>query len=177
MTSDLGGSASREGAIRLRVPTGAEREATERLARSAVEGRWWAELAETALRLAFGESASREAWALVAPDDDSGGVRAVAVVGFVAGAVGTARVHLVAVAAAHRGRTEGRAVVARAVAHLRLRGARLVVAELPDDGSDAALAAGRRVLERCGFVEVARVRDLYRDGVDLVVMRHEPESR
>ena len=154
-----------------------EREAAERLARSAVAGRWWAEIAETALRQAFGERSSAEAWALVEADGTDGGVRAVAVVGFVAGAVGTARVHLVAVDASRRGCGDGRTVVAQTVAHLRLRGARLVVAELPDDGSDAALAAGRRLLERSGFEEVARVRDLFRDGVDLVVMRHEPAAR
>ncbi len=138
---------------------------SELLARSAVAGRWWAELVETALRQAFGEAASDEGWAIVVP-----GV-GVAVAGFVAGAVGTGKVHLVAVEPPMRGRGRGAALVEAAVRTLAERGARLVVAEMPDDPTDAALVAGRAALERGGFAEEARVRDLFRDGVDLVVLR------
>ena len=88
--------------------------------------------------------------------------------GLVAGAIGTGRIHLVAVDERHRRGGIGRRLVAATLDALFAIGARFVVAELPDD---PALAAGRLLLTSEGFREEARVDDFVRDGVALLIVR------
>lgn len=117
--------------------------------------------------------------ASAAPCDDTRGIVAavdgelagVAVYGRYAGASGAGRLHLVVVAPQHRALGVGAALVARVADELRARGARFVIAELPDDR--ALLGGYLEFLGACSFSEEARVEDLYRDGVALLFLRRE----
>jgi len=108
-------------------------------------------------------------------EDESRGIVAVrgdlvvgcALYGAVAGAVGTGRIHFIAVAAHARRLGIGARMCEAAVSSLAARGARSVIVEVPDDG---AVSNGHRLLARCDFAEVARVPDYYRDGVALIVL-------
>lgn len=122
------------------------------------------------LRLAL-DGRVTESRAVVAERD--GEVLGFALYGEVAGAVGTGRVHFVGVTASSRLNAVGVGLCEAAVADLAAAGARMVVAELPDD---ALLVSGRALLARCGFAEVARVPDYYRDGVALVVLARPTEK-
>lgn len=98
--------------------------------------------------------------------------RAGAVVGFilfgeVAGAIGTGRLHFVSVTSRARRHAVGTGLCEAAVADLSSNGGRLVVAEVPDEPS---LLPGRTLLDRCGFAEIGRVADYFRDNTDLVVL-------
>ena len=89
-----------------------------------------------------------------------GGADGLALYGLVAGTRGAAKLHLVT--------GEGAAQLLDAVAaDLRRRGARLMVAEVPDD------RAWRAALEEGAFVVEGRIADYYRDGVHLLLMRRE----
>ena len=85
----------------------------------------------------------------------------------VAGTVGTAELLAVLVEPPVRWRDVGGALVGAVLDTPRRRGARLLVAELADD---PALAPMHDLLAACGFREEARVADLVRDGVDLVIL-------
>ncbi len=116
------------------------------------------------LRLAV-EGATAESRAIVAEGD--GEVLGFALFGEVAGAIGTARMHFVSVTASARLHAIGIGLCEAAVADLVSKGARLVVAEIPDE---PLLLPGRALLARCGFAENARVPDYFREGTDLVVL-------
>ena len=90
--------------------------------------------------------------------------------GMVAGAVGTGMIHGVTAADGWRHRGIGRTLLASACAALADAGARVAIAELPDD---AVLADVHRLLERAGFREESRAPDLVRDGVAIVFRRRE----
>lgn len=106
--------------------------------------------------------------------DDGASVRGAVVYGMVAGAVGTGMLHGVVVARDWRRRGTGRALADAACAALAASGARVVIAELPDD---AALADVHALLSHAGFVEEARAPDLVRDGVAIVFRRRELGTR
>lgn len=95
-----------------------------------------------------------------------------ALFGLVPGTVRTGAILGLYLAPDARGHGDGRRLVDAAVARLADRGARFTVVEVPDD---PALAGVRRVLARCGFAEEARVPDLVRDGVALVILRRPGE--
>jgi len=116
------------------------------------------------LRLASAGAAS-EARAIVA--ERAGAVVGFALFGHVAGAIGTGRVHFVSVTSIARLDGVGTGLCEAAVANLRSNDARLVVAEVPDEPS---FLAGRTLLDRCGFAEIGRVADYFRDNTDLVVL-------
>ena len=111
-------------------------------------------------------------------DPDTHGLvatRAHAIVAFViygltAGSEGAGRLQLVVTDAAVRRTGLARRLVEAAVERLRGSGARFVIVEMPDD---PALAPATALLQRGGFFVEARVRDFYRDGVDLAVLRRE----
>jgi len=88
--------------------------------------------------------------------------------GEVAGAVGTGRIHFIGTTARAALDTHGRDLCEAAVDEMTTRGDRLIIAELPDE---PRLAGKHALLSRCGFEVVARVRDYYRDGVDLVLLQ------
>jgi ribosomal protein S18 acetylase RimI-like enzyme len=116
------------------------------------------------LRLASAGAAS-EARAIVA--ERAGAVVGFALFGHVAGAIGTGRVHFVSVTSSVRLHAVGIGLCEAAVADLIANGARLVIAEVPDEPS---FLPGRLLLARCGFVEIGRVADYFRDSTDLVVL-------
>lgn len=117
--------------------------------------------------------------AVAAPGDEAratgawedGALAGVMVHGAFAGASGAGRLHVVAVAPARRSRGIGRALVSHAAADLRARGARVLVAEVPDDAP--VLGDYWAFLARCWFREEARVEDLVRDGVAMAFLRLE----
>lgn len=125
----------------------------------------FAQGAVDSLRAAL-EAANAEARALVAAVDVR--VVGVGVFGGIAGARGAAKLHLIGVAP-HAWRRGVGAALALAITHsLRAEGARLLLAELPDDPVLSAYAA---FLRACQFEEEARVPDFYRDGVALTFLR------
>ena len=107
-----------------------------------------------------------EARALVIEHD--GTIAGLVLFGLVAGATGAARLHALVlnrdVSAADVG---GRLTSATATAAAAL-GARLLVAEIPDDPAVEPMPA---VLRSTGFREEARVPDFFRDGTALSVLR------
>ncbi len=114
------------------------------------------------------EATSGEHRSLVAVSGDD--VVGIAIYGVVAGASGAAMLHVIAVAPAWVRHGAG-ALLLRAVEQwLRDGGARVAIAELPDDPSVDAL---RHLLLRFGFHEEARIADFYRTGVALVFLRHD----
>ena len=132
----------------------------------------YAAVAAYFLRLA-NEGAATESRAIVA--ERGGAVLGFALFGEVSGAIGTGRVHFVTVSSSARLHAVGVGLCEAAVANLFASGARLVIAEIPDEPS---FLAGRRLLARCGFVEVGRVADYFRDSTDLVILARsiDPEN-
>lgn len=112
------------------------------------------------------EGGETESRAIVA--DRGGEIVGFALFGEVAGAVGAGRMHFISVTASARLHAIGVGLCEAAVADLVSTGARLIIAELPDE---ALLSPGRALLARCGFSETARVADYYRDGVDLIILQ------
>lgn len=92
--------------------------------------------------------------------EHGGAVRAVALVGLVAGARGAGRIHLLL--------GEDPRLVRRSCDVLRAMGARFAIAEWPDD---APFASAFGQLRQAGFRVEARVPDYYRPGVDQVILR------
>ena len=142
----------------------ADRGAMEALISDVAAGTSYDELPRYFLRLAL-EGRTAESRGIVA--ERNGEMLGFALFGDVAGAIGTARVHFVGVTAGLRLNSVGAGLCECAVADLRAAGARMVIAELPDD---RLLAGGRALLARCGFAEVGRVPDYYRDGIALVIL-------
>ena len=93
------------------------------------------------------------------------------VFGSIAGTVDTGRIQLVVVAPSERRRGIGTRLVEGAVGFLDRDRSRVIFVELPDDPS---LAAAMHLLVRCGFHVDARVADHVRDGVDLAILRRDP---
>ena len=109
-----------------------------------------------------------EARALIIERD--GTIAGLVLFGLVAGARGAARLHaLVLDRGVNAGDVGGRLTSAAAVTAASA-GARLLVAEVPDD---PALGQVPAVLLRNGFREEARVPDFFRDGVALTFMRRD----
>jgi ribosomal protein S18 acetylase RimI-like enzyme len=100
---------------------------------------------------------------------------ALIVFGFFGGTSGAGRVHFVAVDDSARRAGIGAALVRAAIASLANEGARLLLAELPDD--PLALPGARAFLEALGFGEESRVENFYRDGIAQTFMRRELERR
>jgi len=134
------------------------------LVEHSVAGTPYATVVDYFLRLAS-EGAADESRAIVA--ERAGEIVGFALFGEVAGAIGTGRMHFVGVTASARLLAVGVGLCEAAVADLVSKGARLVVAEIPDE---PLLSPGRALLARCGFAETARVVDYFRDGTDLVVL-------
>lgn len=148
------------------VEPGDRRDAQELAAAELLQSAY-GELPASALATALaGESPG--ARGLVAVSD--GELKGVVVFGMVAGAIGTGRLHLVAVSAAARLRGVGSALIAAALERLRAEAVRVVFVEMPDD---PAVAPARALLLREGFIEEARVADFFRDGVSLVLLRRD----
>jgi ribosomal protein S18 acetylase RimI-like enzyme len=89
--------------------------------------------------------------------------------GLVAGASGAGAVYGVCVTPTVRRRGMGARLVAHALGELRTLGARRAFAEVPDD--PAALGDVLGLMRAAGFAEEARVPDLVRDGVAMLILR------
>jgi ribosomal protein S18 acetylase RimI-like enzyme len=148
-----------------------DRAAMRGLADHDVAGTPYASVVEYFLRL-FSEGSDRESRAIVA--ERGGEIVGFALFGEVAGAVRAGRMHFVSVTASARLHAIGIGLCEAAVADLVSAGARLIVAELPDE---PLLSPGGALLLRCGFSETARVADYYRDGVDLVILQRTFHAR
>jgi len=92
----------------------------------------------------------------------------VVIFGHTAGADGAGRLQLVVTHPGSRRAGIASALVEASVEVLRRNGARFAAVEMPDDPELAQVMA---LLARCGFSVDARVRDFYRDGVDLALFR------
>jgi ribosomal protein S18 acetylase RimI-like enzyme len=122
------------------------------------------ELVAERFERALGETPESRA---VAAFDGDGAAAGIVLFGLVAGALGTGAVFWLAVRADRRRHGVGRALLALAKAELAAEGARIVIAEVPDDAAGMAkmLAAG-------GFEREGVVPDFYRDGVALDIWRY-----
>lgn len=94
----------------------------------------------------------------------------VAVFGMVAGATGTAALHGVFVTDEIRRRGVGAALLRGVIKVLDADHTRMLIAEVPDEGS---LAGYRAFLSNAGFFEESRIPDLIRDGVAMALWRKE----
>ena len=151
--------------VALRTLTGDDRASVLHLVAEAIGGTRYRELPMYFLRLALSGQCEDESRGIVAVRNDR--VVGCALFGAVAGAVGTGRIHFVAVAPEARRLGIGTRMCEAAVSQLAAGGARSVIVEMPDD---RAVADGHELLASNAFVEVARVRDYYRDGVALIVL-------
>jgi ribosomal protein S18 acetylase RimI-like enzyme len=151
-------------AASYRPAVDADRAAMRALVEHDLAGTPYAAVLTYFLRLAS-EGAAHESRAIVA--ECAGEVVGFALFGEVAGASGTGRMHFVSVTASARLHAIGVGLCEAAVVDLVSKGARLIVAEVPDE---PLVLPGRALLARCGFVETARVPDYFRDGTDLVVL-------
>lgn len=97
-----------------------------------------------------------------------GTVAALALFGLVSGALGVMKLHAAVLAPSVSHGDVGARLLDAVAAVARAEGARMVVAELPDD---PAIGSVRALLERSGFQEEARVPDFFRDGVALSLLR------
>lgn len=95
-----------------------------------------------------------------------GHLAGVALCGLIAGTVGTARIFFLA--------GGSKSLVEATVSHLTRHGARLVIAELPDDRPFDSI---RTLLLECDFREESRVDDLVSGGVALTFLRREATVR
>jgi ribosomal protein S18 acetylase RimI-like enzyme len=111
------------------------------------------------------DAADEEHRAIVAASE--GALNGLALFGMIAGTVGTAEIHAMAVRP-DAPASVGPALVEEVIRAMRERRASVAIAEVPDDTSLATLA---RTLRESGFEEESRVEDYYRDGVDLIIFR------
>ena len=109
-----------------------------------------------------------EARALVIERD--GTIAGLAIYGLVAGTIGAAKLHALVLDRGISADDIGGRLANAASAAARSSGARLLVAELPDDPAIGAVPA---VLVRNGFREEARIADFFREGVSLTFLRRE----
>ncbi|HUQ81907.1 MAG TPA: GNAT family N-acetyltransferase [Gemmatimonadaceae bacterium] len=150
----------------VRAALGDDRAALERLVGEGVSGTAYRDVPDYFLRLALA-GRSDESRAIVAVR--AGAAVGCALFGPVAGAVGSVRIHFIAVAGTERRTGTGRSLCTAILNDAASHGTRSVIVEMPDE---AVFDAGHALLESCGFAHVARVADYYRDGVALVVMHH-----
>ena len=105
--------------------------------------------------------------------DDAGGDFMVGVIvfGSFGGTNGAGRLHFVAVEDSARRAGVATSLVRTAIESLEQIGARMMLAELPDD--PIALPGARAFLEALEFTEESRVENLYREGIAMTFMRRE----
>lgn len=150
----------------IRDATGDDRVTLEQLIAEGVSGTEYRDVPLYFLRLALAGRGD-DARAIVAVRD--GTAVGCALYGAVAGAVGTSRIHFVAVTSPDRRMGTGRSLCNAILNDAASHGTRSVIVEMPDE---PAFLGGQTLLEQCGFAHVARVADYYRDGVSLLVLHH-----
>jgi len=99
-----------------------------------------------------------------------GTVAALALFGAVAGAAGVRKLHAAVLAPSVSSDDVGQRIIRAVIEEARDEGARLMVAELPDD---PVMGQVRALLASEGFEEEARIPDFCRDGVSLTLLRRE----
>lgn len=85
----------------------------------------------------------------------------------VAGAEGTGAVTGLSVHPTRRRKGVATALLTAACDRLRARGTRLVIVEMP---GDPALAPALKLFLACRFTEAGRIRNFYRERVDLIIL-------
>jgi GNAT superfamily N-acetyltransferase len=95
-------------------------------------------------------------------------VAALALFGSVAGTIGVSKLHVAVVAPSVSVADVGERILNAVLDEARNTGARLVIAEMPDDPAVGQL---RVLLGSVGFEEEACVPDYYRDGIALTLLR------
>ena len=156
--------------LRIRPLRGSDASAARLAVLAELGGTPYAEPALAAVELAQ-RGATGDAAGLVA--EHRGELVGVVVFGEVAGALGAGRLLCAVVADHAQRRTVGEELCEAAIAELARRGARFVLAEVPDD---ARLTSLREVLRGCGFSEEGRVPDYFTDGVALTFWRRDLAS-
>lgn len=141
--------------------------AARELARTEVAGTPLVEASLHALERALGGD-DAEAWGLVAIRGDE--LVGLVLLGLVAGAQRAGRLHLVVVTASARLAGVGRSLLDRAAQDAASRGARFLLAEIPED---PALAPGHELLRRAGFRVESRIPDFVREGIGIAFVRRE----
>ena len=109
-----------------------------------------------------------EAWGLAAVR--GGEVVGLVLLGLVAGAQGAGRLHLVVVTAGARLGGVGRLLLDHAAADAVARGARFLLAEIPED---PVLAPAHALLRRAGFRVESRIPDFLREGIGIAFARRD----
>lgn len=153
--------------LQIRPLTTSDASSARALVLGEVGGTPYTELPLTAVRRAL-DAEGEEVRGLVAIDGQE--LVGLVLYGWVAGALATGKLHLIAVTAAARLRGVGSQLCESAVSDLASSGARLVIAEVPDD---PALRPGLLLLQRCGLGEEGRIADFHRDGIALVLLRRD----
>ena len=115
--------------------------------------------------LALGGSVDYRFWI----DEEAGAVRGYVCFGKTPMTEGTCDLYWIAVSPSHKGRGIGRALVQKMEAEIAEEGAYLVRVET---SGQAAYEATRAFYARTGYEVVARVRDFYARGNDLVIYGH-----
>ena len=156
-----------EGEITVRPLRPEDARAARALARDDVGGTPYAEASMHVLERALaGES--EEAWGLAATR--RGEFVGLVLLGLVAGAQGAGRLHFVAVTASARLGGVGRLLLDRAADDAAARGARFLLAEIPED---PALAPAHELLRRAGFRVESRIPDFLREGIGIAFARRD----
>ena len=146
-------------------PLGArDLESARALLRGDLEGTPYLDRAMEILERAAGAPDEEHRAIVAGPADALDGI---AMFGMVAGTVGTAELHAVSVRDGAPP-SVGQELVEEVLRDVKARRASLAIAEVPDDAALSAFAAGLRANR---FEEEGRVRDYYRDGVDLILLR------
>jgi ribosomal protein S18 acetylase RimI-like enzyme len=137
------------------------------LAASDIAGTPYAEAPMHALERAL-DGDDPEAWGLVAVRDAE--LVGLVLLGLVAGAQGAGRLHLIVVTASARFGGVGRLLLDRAADEAAQRGARFLLAEIPED---PVLAPAHELLRRAGFRTESRIADFIRDGIGIAFARRD----
>ena len=156
--------------LRIRTIRAADRRAARALIEQELGGSPYLETPLWALDTSL-ERETPQAAALVAERD--GEVVGVSLYGEYAGARGAGRAYIVLVTAGARLQRIGLQLLEATHDDLARRGARFVLAEVPDD---MIMRPGWELLDKCGYVEEGRIPDFVRPGVALVLMRHDLEA-
>lgn len=154
--------------IRLRTAGAADARAIDALLDALLQATPYAELIRSRLHVALRGPAGDAAPITASVLDGGASICGIALHGFVPGAERAGMLHFVGVSDAHRRCGLGRSLVRASVDRLARDGARFVIAELP---GEPRLRAGEALLLEEHFTVEARIPELYREGVDLVILR------
>ena len=153
--------------IAIREMKTAEATSIQDLALSEIATSNYANAPRSALDAAIARS-DPDIRALVAVDDAQ--VVGIIIYGRIAGSEGAGRIQLIVTDPRVRRTGIATALTGAAIGILKREDARFAIVELP---ADPALSPSRSLFDHCGFNVESRVRDFFRDGVDLLLLRRD----